>query len=245
MLALDRVQLGHSIRAIYGNGLDADGYLRRFIDLDYTLRKPDIGHYITNICQVLGINGYFEKRSKYPALRDDWEHLYKVLELLAKAYKLSLRETEQLMTRINLVFCATKENQYIYPALLAFLVIIREKNRELYEEYIQETGNASSAIAHFRSLIPYDERIRSFECELIEGFLLAGKIHRKTDRVQGLDEYKEVIDSEKASEEEKSYARRVLHIAQNPVETGRTISLDYLVKKIDMIGQFHFPGHDK
>lgn len=244
VLAMDRAQLGHSIRAIYGNGLDADGYLRRFIDLDYTLKKPDIGDYIMNICQVLGINGFFERRSQYRALRNDWEHLYKVLDLLAKAYKLSLRETEQLLTRINLVFCATKENQYIYPALLAFLIVIREKNREIYEEYILENGSAGSAITHLRSLIPYEERVKSFECELIEGFLLAGKRSRRTEKISELNKYMEVINSENVSEEEKAYAQNVVHIANNPIEMGRTISIENLVQKIEMIGQFQFPGYD-
>lgn len=35
VLSLDKEQLGHSIRAVYGAGLDVDGYLRRFIDLEY------------------------------------------------------------------------------------------------------------------------------------------------------------------------------------------------------------------
>jgi hypothetical protein len=245
VLAMDRTQLGHSIKAIYGNGLDADGYLRRFIDLDYTLRKPDIGNYITNICQVLGIDGFFKLRSQNSALSNDWQHLYETLELLAKAYKLSLRETEQLLTRINLVFCATKENQYIYPALLAFLIVVREKNREIYEEYILENGSAGSAITHLRSLIPYEERIKNFECALIEGFLLAGKRSRRTEKISELNKYKEVIDSENVSEEEKAYVKQVVAIANNPIEMGRTISIENLVQKIEMSGQFQFPGHDK
>ena len=37
VLATDKTQLGHSIRAVYGHGLDVNGYLRRFIDFDYLL----------------------------------------------------------------------------------------------------------------------------------------------------------------------------------------------------------------
>ena len=41
VLALDREQLGHSIKAVYGNGIDSDGYLRRFVDFEYQLKNPE------------------------------------------------------------------------------------------------------------------------------------------------------------------------------------------------------------
>jgi predicted KAP-like P-loop ATPase len=41
VLGIDRGQLAHSVRALYGTGMDADGYLRRFIDLVFTLPPPD------------------------------------------------------------------------------------------------------------------------------------------------------------------------------------------------------------
>lgn len=40
ILAIDRQQLGHSLRAQYGSGMDAQEYLRRFIDVDYRLPAP-------------------------------------------------------------------------------------------------------------------------------------------------------------------------------------------------------------
>ena len=40
ILAADKSQLAHSIRAVYGQGLDVNGYLRRFIDFDYLLPSP-------------------------------------------------------------------------------------------------------------------------------------------------------------------------------------------------------------
>lgn len=49
ILALDRQQLSHSVKSLYGIGMDAEGYLRRFIDLDYQLPNPsseDYGIYL-------------------------------------------------------------------------------------------------------------------------------------------------------------------------------------------------------
>ena len=41
VLAVNRTQLQHSIRALYGNEFDATGYLRRFFDIDFRLPEPN------------------------------------------------------------------------------------------------------------------------------------------------------------------------------------------------------------
>jgi len=46
VLAVDRQQLGESVRCLYGQGLDADNYLRRFIDLEYRLPSPNVEQFV-------------------------------------------------------------------------------------------------------------------------------------------------------------------------------------------------------
>ncbi|MGL4763179.1 MAG: KAP family P-loop NTPase fold protein [Sarcina sp.] len=46
VISLDKEQLSHSIKTIYGNGMDSDGYLRRFFDLEYTLPNSKLKDYI-------------------------------------------------------------------------------------------------------------------------------------------------------------------------------------------------------
>ena len=41
VLAVNRAELAHSIRALYGSEFDATGYMRRFIDVDLQLPAPD------------------------------------------------------------------------------------------------------------------------------------------------------------------------------------------------------------
>ena len=40
VLAVNRSELAHSIRSLYGNDFDGDGYLRRFFDIDFLLPAP-------------------------------------------------------------------------------------------------------------------------------------------------------------------------------------------------------------
>ncbi|ADU61098.1 MAG: KAP family NTPase [Pseudodesulfovibrio sp.] len=58
ILALDREQLGHSVKAAYGEGIDADGYLRRFIDLEYRIPEPSKEAFIRHLSEFYGVSGY-------------------------------------------------------------------------------------------------------------------------------------------------------------------------------------------
>ena len=53
VLALSTGQLESSIRSLYGDGLDAPGYLRRFIDLEYPLREPAADVYSRTLFEAL------------------------------------------------------------------------------------------------------------------------------------------------------------------------------------------------
>ena len=58
VLAVNRAELMHSIRALYGNGFDAEGYLRRFFDLDFRLPDPGRDAFIEHLLYATGIHGY-------------------------------------------------------------------------------------------------------------------------------------------------------------------------------------------
>ena len=61
VLGLDREQLGHSIKAVYGNSFDSDGYLRRFFDIDYRLPNSSRDLFVTSSLRSLGILDILEK----------------------------------------------------------------------------------------------------------------------------------------------------------------------------------------
>ena len=49
ILAVNRAELAHSIKAVYGQDFDAQGYLRRIFDLDFRLATPDRGQFIESV----------------------------------------------------------------------------------------------------------------------------------------------------------------------------------------------------
>lgn len=239
VLSLDREQLCHSIRAVYGEGLDASGYLRRFIDVEYVLAKPDSKSYIEQLKESFGLVEYFQAREKYGDLRYDWEHIASTLGWLADKFNLTLRDIEQLFARINLVLRATPENVFVYPALLAFLLVLRDKRPELYQDFIKDTGKLSPALELLRSLLAAPPQ-ENFHAAVLEGLLIAAKTGASEAR-DALEHHKAVLNDESAEYERHQHSETVLHAARKPGGLGQDLPLKDLVQRIEMLKQFNFP----
>ena len=126
MLSLDREQLGHAVRSAYGEGMDADGYLRRFIDLEYRIPKPEKKDFVQNLSQIYGIRDYKlfkEGSSGSPAL------FLKEFTAIAEHY--SLRTIEKAFLRGSVMLRALPfvQNVSCEPQMfLLILFFLRELN---------------------------------------------------------------------------------------------------------------------
>ncbi|MBT6230397.1 MAG: NTPase [Candidatus Scalindua sp.] len=239
VLALDKEQLSHSVKSVYGSDFEATGYLRRFIDIEYSLKTPDIKSYIDFLFNTLGFESFFEERKVYREFQYERRNLLDTFNLLVNAYKLTLREVEHLLSRVNMVIKATEIDLYIYPNLLAFLIITREKNRAKYERYLNDLNEPKEMIAHFYSLFNKKQRILSHECALIEGFLINAKSGRYESNIgDALKIHEEIMKSD-ATDDEKKYSEKVIHVATSSLD-GWGINLESLVDRIEMLEQFNF-----
>ena len=59
VLAVNRSELAHAIRALYGSGFDAEGYLGRFFDVDFVLPAPERNAFIDDRLSATQIDNYF------------------------------------------------------------------------------------------------------------------------------------------------------------------------------------------
>ena len=69
VLAVNRAELAHSIKALYGSGFDAEGYLGRFFDVDFVLPAPGRDDFIDDRLSAIQINKYFERTRDEDARR--------------------------------------------------------------------------------------------------------------------------------------------------------------------------------
>ena len=92
IIAWDKTQLSHSIKTVYGSEMDSDGYLRRFIDLEYQLPEPSRDDYIKYKMELEGFNMCY------------YTDFYNMLPIISNIYELSLRDIDKLIFSLRIHF---------------------------------------------------------------------------------------------------------------------------------------------
>jgi hypothetical protein len=130
VLAVNRAQLSHSVKSIYGPEMDADGYLRRFVDFSINLPQPDIDAFCQSLFNRFDLQKVFGSRDNKA---NEQAALLRIFVKLANTYRFSLRIIEQCFTEINLILRITPSNATIYPGILSFLVAFKSYKPEYFE----------------------------------------------------------------------------------------------------------------
>ena len=131
VLALNRLELAHSICAVYGSGFDADGYLRRFFDVYFPLPDSKREPFIEATLLNTGIKDYFQSRSEdrgYEIVRD-W------LVDFFDAFDVSLRSIAQAIHHLGLVLASLRQDSQSQPVAATLALILRTIDLDRYRRF--------------------------------------------------------------------------------------------------------------
>lgn len=243
VLAIDREQLQHSIRGLYGAGLDANNYLRRFIDFDYTIKEPARSEYWKVLLDELGTNAFLKKHKG----RFADENMFNPLPLLGEVYRFSLRDIEQFMLRLNLVL-STVEGEVAFPEFLAFLMVLRERDSRQLAAYLN--GDASKGTVSYWENKLTDANIKFADTEdksmfaagyITACLILAKHSGRTKYAADKFKEYDQKAGDEGLSPEERSYVSGVTRCMTACREEGLNVKgmLENYVRKIGLLDQLN------
>jgi len=138
ILSMDKAQIGESIKSVYGKGMDIDGYLRRFIDLDYHLPEPPPAAYPKFLFEQFNFLSLLNNINTGEGSPNDLkEQLIEMFTQLSAIFGLSLRVQEQCFTQLAIVVATTKSQKRIYLPFLAALLLLKAKDEKLYEGLVK------------------------------------------------------------------------------------------------------------
>lgn len=236
ILGADKQQLGSSIKAVYGEGLNVDGYLRRFMDFDFVLPPPEKGLFVNALFKRYSFYDYFSKKNTTNT-RYEGDQALKMFSELFERYDLTLREQEHCCSLLSLSIRTTPENHRLYPLFLCFLIVLKVKLPDFYKELI------SGKITGFELLekIKNDPRIEDL---LMTNYGVALEAYIVTSTFDDcnynevLTKYHGIERSNSASDEEKQRAQRVLKCITGFDMSGGIGILGGLLKKIEISSRF-------
>ncbi len=167
VLSIDKVQLGHAIRGVYGSeNINSDEYLRRFIDLEYSLPKPDVKDYTLFLTKHFGLHEYYGngERQKHREFENDIDALIFMLDLIQHPYSPTLRQLEKVLGLFSIVVKSIKFNQYANPMCVIYIILLKiiDKN-ENYKKLVNRKLSLQELLDTTLSMLPIqDENKRSY-----------------------------------------------------------------------------------
>jgi hypothetical protein len=237
VLAVDKEQLGHSIKSIYGQGMNVDGYLRRFIDLDYTLPLPAKGAFCRAQFDRFGLGEFFKKRNCGETQYDS-KQLEGIFSDFFVALNCTLREQEHCFSLLSLAIRATPENNYLYPLLLGTLIVLKIKKPDLYRNFLNGAIGPEEILSFFKSIPLCNELMNNNYGYAIEAHLMTCR-SKSFDSNAVISRYMVTVDNPTATETEKHRASRIIELLKSFGFRNNCGILNSLVAKIDMVSKFN------
>ena len=166
VFGINQKQLEESIRSVYGN-IGAADYLRKFFDAGMILPQAEASKYCTYLIKKHKIDQAITKspvhNTQYGEMRwkSDWPVVVNVIPTMLDYMGLSLRQTEQAI-RMWLIILHSKEvaekpGMYMYEGSLAFLILLRIKNRDMYKRFLNEECEPQEIMNYMLGFLPWEE----------------------------------------------------------------------------------------
>ena len=203
VLAINRSELAHSVCAIYGNHFDADGYLQRFIDIDYRLPEPDRRAFTENTMNGLAFSNYVQ-RSRDKLSAEEYTDAKSLLVAFLGSSQLSLRSIGQALHHFGLLYASLRSDRRTLGIAAAVALILRTLEPVLYRNFLSGVVQ-DSYVADRIFEIPGMQSLRlenaghMFEAAVIEAsfqILNSGYGRRSIEESALWSRYKKLIEEE-------------------------------------------------
>ena len=237
VIAVDKEQLGYSIASIYGQGMNTDGYLRKFIDLEFKLPLAKEKDFFNYLFTKYELNDFFRKRNDFTQFYNELESIYAIYEQLVNNFKISLRIKNQCMAQFSIAIKMTEIDDPLFGFPLLSLIILKALDSKLYYNYINRDIQASKIIKFI------EEKNSNFfnnnYAYTLEAYLIWLPVISSSHKSY-LNSYKEVIENLSLSQEVRHRATRVFEISTNfDYEfSGPMQSFKLIINKMELLENF-------
>ena len=248
VLALNRSELAHSIKSLYGGEFDATGYLRRFFDLEFRLPDPDRAAFIDSALDAVGISDYFERTADENAKDDQEEKV--VRDWLRRFFStpdLGLRRIAKAIHHLGLVFASLHSDQRSYAITAAVALIVRTVDLDLYLKFAR--GEATDLAVVDRVFVR-STALREIQQENA-GCLFEAMIILAAYEVAGVDQYsidtpllkryRKQVDGETSAPSAKKHAEAVIRRFESLLDesalrnTGQRFGFNHTVQRLELL----------
>jgi len=212
VLGIDKEQLGHSIKSVYGNEFGVDGYLKRFIDITYNLPTPNHEDFVEHLFNKFGLTEYLKKKQTNIPGHDIKNHpLFVFLTKYFKYYNLSLRDQEQMIGHLVIVINTFGKGEKINPRILSFILLLKFVEKNLYKKLLNQELVIDEILSFIDKFPNFGFLDQNFSIELkVDIYVLFSSIVNYEKEVENrLDEIKRQFESDGIEESKRKYLESI------------------------------------
>lgn len=128
-------QLGHSIKAVYGEQFDSEQYLKRFFDQEYLLPAPEHSRYTSMLFERYSLDKFGNYVTPVVGrVYGDTPVYQAIFTEFALAFGMSLRDQEQVAVSLQAVILSWPNGEVMHLPLILFYLMLKQRSSVLYEE---------------------------------------------------------------------------------------------------------------
>ena len=244
VLSIDKIQLGNAVRGVYGSEkLNSDEYLRRFIDVEYSIPNPKPLDFCTYLYDYYSFNEFINHQFRINTLafHDERESFIQFAATLFYQNNFTLRQQEKFFAQARLALRCFEYNNYLFPPVFLTLIHIYTYQREVYikirstQYSLQEFVNEVEKILPRENAKDFNKTLMTTEALLLLFYFNSFRQINYSARLvvhldSGEDEYlvKTKFPSEAIQNTITKFQR----------ENFNGLELKYLTDKIDLVESF-------
>lgn len=165
VLSIDRKQIGHTVRQMFGSECDVDGYLKRFIDLPFDLPQPSTREFCRMLKERMALQELADQMHRG---RQTINEIDKDISGWAELLGMTPREIERCFDRVNIILRTTTQLADEHIALLYFLAALQSTRSDLYQEFISNDRITSDLFVEVWGSAPMGDFYFDSSCSYVE-----------------------------------------------------------------------------
>lgn len=237
VLSIDKDQLGNSIRGYFGSEhINTDEYLRRFIDLEFSIPKPEINTVVDWMFLKYNFANIHEKFST-----EEHKLLKKIsVEYLRKA-DVSIRFIEKLFLQIKLTLDTIEQKKAVFSECLFILILIKQIDSNFYRSIKDKSISTKEFIKGIQKFIEFNDSVKKeFKLNVIEvkfAYLYSNNFEKNynQDIISEVQAGKFQLIYTPQFDESENFTSSIRLINDYRNNYMCNYNLDYLINKIELL----------
>ena len=237
ILAYDKTQLGSALKTVYGHELETDGYLRRFVDLEFMLPKPENKAFVRMLFNKYDLNGYFDKGTIAERATEK-NLLINLFSKLFTIFDFSLRKQEQCFIQLSIAVHTTPHNFLLFPFLLSSMIVLKAADSSLYYKFTSKDISYKKILTFLSEQPGGKELLEDHTGAMLEAYLGMCNLDHH-ERRECISKYNAISENKDIEENERGHAGKVSALMFDILNTGNTDNLQYITNKLELLDRFH------